>query len=771
MNYKSKISIHFAIIIYFNIYFISTVYESSFWGDILSPVGTIIAFIMLFYVYKKSTGMHLIWLFLSLSALFWTMSDIAWAICELILVVNPPNIKIFNFLYLIPNVFILISVLMFFVKISKKFNRIQFLLDIVAISYSSIIIFWNLLMHNSFIAFIRSLDNLILFLYMVSDCIIISSVALLVLSIRKGRIPGGIYLTFFAGGFYSIIDLLCSYDYFYDLYVPNSIIDSGYILSFLLIAYGALLVLKEKNESQVKKFYCEFENSGTSKKSFLLLTFPIIFIIFKGFQYTELILLILTYMFYKILSIYVQNVIKNEKLLIKEKNMNLILEEKINERTKELILKNKELEYISNHDSITKVYNGRYFKNTLDDMINSENSSNKITVLYIDFDRFKSINDTYGHDVGDEVLIEISKRLAITNNKDNILARLGGDEFVLMISGNYSKDEIENIVIDMINCCNEPIYIGTYEFRVTISVGVTTFPEDGDTRNILIKNADIAMYNSKSKGYNKYSFFNSYMNDIILEKHEIEMLLRNADYNKEFQLHYQPQINLGNDQLVGVEALIRWNSPIKGNVRPDKFIKIAEEIGVIEEISDWVMKEASRQIYEWNTKYGLDLKMGINISPKQLGDINFVNKIKYIIDTYKLEPKWLDIEITENIAMRGEKILEKIFASLNDLSISTSIDDFGTGYSSLSYIQQFSFNRLKIAKELIDKISTDCSNNHIVEAIVVMSKSLKVATIAEGVENYEQVNILKDIGCDEIQGYVFSKPLPAKELEYNFLNL
>ena len=281
-------------------------------------------------------------------------------------------------------------------------------------------------MHNSFIAFIRSLDNLILFLYMVSDCIIISSVALLVLSIRKGRIPGGIYLTFFAGGFYSIIDLLCSYDYFYDLYVPNSIIDSGYILSFLLIAYGALLVLKEKNESQVKKFYCEFENSGTSKKSFLLLTFPIIFIIFKGFQYTELILLILTYMFYKILSIYVQNVIKNEKLLIKEKNMNLILEEKINERTKELILKNKELEYISNHDSITKVYNGRYFKNTLDDMINSENSSNKITVLYIDFDRFKSINDTYGHDVGDEVLIEISKRLAITNNKDNILARLGG---------------------------------------------------------------------------------------------------------------------------------------------------------------------------------------------------------------------------------------------------------------------------------------------------------------------------------------------------------
>jgi len=285
-----------------------------------------------------------------------------------------------------------------------------------------------------------------------------------------------------------------------------------------------------------------------------------------------------------------------------------------------------------------------------------------------------------------------------------------------------------------------------------------------------MKNADIAMYNSKSKGYNQYSFFNSFMNDIIIEKHEIEMLLRNADYNKQFQLHYQPQINIQEEKLVGVEALIRWNSPVKGNIRPDKFIKIAEEIGCVEEISDWVINEAARQISQWNRKYGVNLKMGINISPKQLDGMNFIKKLKDIIHTYKLQPEWLDIEITENIAMRGETTLEEIFASLDDLSISTSIDDFGTGYSSLSYIQEFSFDRLKIAKELIDKISSDSSNNHIVEAIVMMAKSLRITTIAEGVETYEQLEILKDIGCDEIQGYIFSKPLPAKELESNFLN-
>lgn len=770
MNSKVKSSIHFSIIMYFIIYFISTLYESNFWGDVLSPIGTIITFVILLYVFKKSTRMSSIWLILSMSALSWAIADVAWAICELIFEIDPENISMFNVLYLMPNIFILASGTIFFGKIIKKLNGIQLLLDAIAISVSGITLFWVLYMHNSFNIFIESTDNVILFLYVISDFIVISSIATFILSIRKGKIPSGIYLTFFAAVFYSVIDLLYSYVYFYDLYVPNSIIDSGYIFAYLLFAYGGLLVLKQQDNIQVNKFYIEFENSGTDRNGLLLLVFPAIFIIFRGFQYTELILFILIYILYEALSLYVQNAMKNEKLLIKEKDINLTLEEKVAERTKELLIKNKELEYISNHDFITNMYNGRYFKDALDDLLKIKDNNNKITLFYIDLDRFKTINDTYGHDVGDQVLIEISKRLAMTNNDDNILARLGGDEFIILIKGSYSIQEIENIINDMIKFCNEPIYIDNYQFRVTLSVGVTTFPKDGETRSALMKNADIAMYYSKSKGYNKYSFFNSFMNNIILEKNEIEMLLRNADYNKEFQLYYQPQVNIQNEKLVGVEALIQWNSPVKGNIRPDKFIKIAEEIGCIEEISDWVMNEAARQIYEWNTKYKVNLKMGINISPKQLDGINFIIKFKNIIDTYKLNPQWLDIEITENIAMKGEATLEEIFASLDGLGISTSIDDFGTGYSSLSYIKQFSFERLKIAKELIDKISTDPGNKHIVEAIVKMSKALDVITIAEGVEIYEELQILKDIGCDEIQGYIFSKPLPAREVEEKFLN-
>ena len=500
MNSKVKSSIHFSIIMYFIIYFISTLYESNFWGDVLSPIGTIITFVILLYVFKKSTRMSSIWLILSMSALSWAIADVAWAICELIFEIDPENISMFNVLYLMPNIFILASGSIFFGKIIKKLNGIQLLLDAIAISVSVITLFWILYMHNSFNIFIESIDNVILFLYVISDFIMISSVAIFILSIRKGKIPSGIYLTFFAAVFYSVIDLLYSYVYFYDLYVPNSIIDSGYIFAYLLFAYGGLLVLKQQDNIQVNKFYIEFENSGINRNGLLLLIFPAIFIIFRGFQYTELILFILIYILYEALSLYVQNAIKNEKLLIKEKDINLTLEEKVAERTKELLIKNKELEYISNHDFITNMYNGRYFKDALDDLLKIKDNNNKITLFYIDLDRFKTINDTYGHDVGDQVLIEISKRLAMTNNDDNILARLGGDEFIILIKGSYSIHEIENIINDMIKFCNEPIYIDNYQFRVTLSVGVTTFPKDGETRSALMKNADIAMYCSKSKG-------------------------------------------------------------------------------------------------------------------------------------------------------------------------------------------------------------------------------------------------------------------------------
>lgn len=320
MNQKKvKLSIFLSIIIYFVIYFIATVYESNFWGNILSPIGPFIAAIVFFYVFKKSPEIPLIWLFLSMDALIWSITDIAWAVCEMILGLDPDKMSIFNVLYLFPNIFLLMAAITFFIKMIKKLNRIQLLLDITAISLSCMTIFWIILMRTSVDIFIQNTNNIILFLYMITDFFIIVSGILFFVSIRKGKIPSGMYFTFLSGIFYAIIDIVYSYIYFYGLYIPNSIIDSAYVLSFLLQAYGGILVLKENNCGEINKFYLQFENSGKNRRGLVLLLCPVILIIYGEFKYSDLIFLISIYVLYQALSNYVQNAMQNEKLLIKEK--------------------------------------------------------------------------------------------------------------------------------------------------------------------------------------------------------------------------------------------------------------------------------------------------------------------------------------------------------------------------------------------------------------------------------------------------------------------
>lgn len=769
MKKHIKYSYAFGSIIYIILYFISAIYKSELWGDILSPIGALFSFIILINVYKKSKFEKHVWLVLSIAALIWTLSDIEWAICELLMGLNPGNIDIVNFSYFIPSICIMIAVIIYFKKFIKGLNAIQLSIDVFAISVSCFIMFWILILKGQYSLFTKDIYSIASFIYIVIDFAIIIGILICFFSVRKGKAIIGMYITFLGAAIYAVIDLIATYEDFCNLYYPNSIVDFIYIMSFLIIAFGGLNVLKNNNSELSDKFCSETKNLGDTKKSLVLLFTVPIYIIFEGFDFDKIVILLSVYIFHKILSNYVQKAINNEKLLNIEKNMNSVLEEKIENRTKEILLKSETLEYISDHDSVTNIYNRRYLIKRLDDIIEGKKSAKQITVYFIDIDRFKTINDTYGHDMGDSILIEISQRLEEEINENSILARFGGDEFVITIEGDFSKDKIGKFAQSITRSCSQAIYINKHQFNVTISIGISVFPIDAESRNVLLKNADIAMYDAKSKGKNRYSFFNSNMSDVILEKNKIELLLKNADYDKEFKLNYQPQIDINTEKLVGMEALIRWNSPIEGNIPPNKFIKIAEETGCIEKISDWVMNAAAKQIGIWNNKFGLNMKMGINISPNQLDSINFANKLDNIIKKYSLNPDWIDIEITESIAMKGEETLEEIFSMLNNMGISTSIDDFGTGYSCLSYIQQFSFDRLKIAKELIDNITTDLNERYIVKAIIKLSEALNVLTIGEGVETKEQLEIIKEIGCNQVQGYVFSRPLTADMFEKKFL--
>ncbi len=351
-----------------------------------------------------------------------------------------------------------------------------------------------------------------------------------------------------------------------------------------------------------------------------------------------------------------------------------------------------------------------------------------------------------------------------------VLARLGGDEFIILLGGSPSCYILGEYCKQIINMCSEPIHIENHTLYLTISIGIASCPGDSGDSISLMKNADIAMYKAKAEGYNKYVFYNSSFKDNISRKNEIEALLRNADLQTEFELVYQPQFTLPDKKLIGAEALIRWKSPEHGYIPPSIFVPIAEEINYISRIGKWVLYKAVDQIIKWNTEYSLQLKMGINISPKQLSEDDFFLTLKELITTSQFDTSWIDAEITENLMIEDNAKVKPIFDLFKELDISVSIDDFGSGYSSLGYLNKYHFDRIKIDKSLIDNLTAPGGSGiEVVKAIITMSEAVGKTMIAEGVETQEQLQILSALGCRQVQGYLFGKPVSAKEFVKKFI--
>jgi diguanylate cyclase (GGDEF)-like protein len=385
-------------------------------------------------------------------------------------------------------------------------------------------------------------------------------------------------------------------------------------------------------------------------------------------------------------------------------------------------------------------------------------------------DRFKTINDSYGHDVGDKVIIEISNRLTEWNTFGAVLARLGGDEFVVLLRGAVSRYKMTECCRQIIDICGAPIYVGQQVLYLTISIGISSCPQDAGDGVSLMKYADIAMYKAKAEGYNKHVFYNPSLKENISRKNEIEALLRNADLQSEFELVFQPQFTLPDKRLIGAEALIRWKSAEHGYIPPSVFVPVAEEINYISRIGKWVLTKAVEQIIKWNTEYALQLKMGINISPKQLSEDDFFMTLKTLITTNQINTSWIDAEITENLMIEEKARVKPIFDLFRELEISVSIDDFGSGYSSLGYLNKYPFDRIKIDKSLVDNLTIPGGSGvEVVKAIITMSNAVGKVVIAEGVEKKEQLNILNELGCQQVQGYLLGRPVSAEEFERKFI--
>ena len=416
------------------------------------------------------------------------------------------------------------------------------------------------------------------------------------------------------------------------------------------------------------------------------------------------------------------------------------------------------------YDSLTGLPN----RNLLNDRLavalaNASRSNQKVAILFLDLDHFKTINDSLGHEAGDQLLQQVSLRIKEILRKQDTIARMGGDEFIILIPGLTDTDHTARLAEKILDAVTPVFKIGDNELYIGCSIGIAIFPDDGMEIKTLLKNSDLAMYRAKEKGRNTFQLYTPSMNFKAMERLAVEKNLRKALDRDEFELYYQPKINLKTGQIAGMEALIRWDSPELGLVMPSQFIPIAEEIRLIIQLGHWVLLTACRQAKVWQEAGLPQIHMSVNLSVVQFTHPNLVSEIRKILKQTDIPPSHLELEITESVLMQDTTLAVSILKKLSELGIKISIDDFGTGFSSLNYLKNLPLDYLKIDQTFIKDFNLR-NNYAITKAIVTLAQSLNMKTIAEGVETEEQRKFLMELNCDEAQGYLFSKPISKDEM-------
>ena len=423
------------------------------------------------------------------------------------------------------------------------------------------------------------------------------------------------------------------------------------------------------------------------------------------------------------------------------------------------------IQYLANFDALTGLPNRNLLADHLQYAISlARRSSGHLALMFIDLDRFKDINDTLGHSVGDAFLIEVGARLKTVLRDSDTASRLGGDEFILVLPDTDAQ-AAASIVDKLLDVISQPYQVEQYALIVTASIGIAIYPNDGEDLDALSRSADTAMYRAKGDGRNGYRFFTAEMQRSANRHMQLVSAMHRALELGQFQLHYQPQFSIGDDRIIGMEALLRWDHPELGSVSPVEFIPVAEDCGLILPIGEWVMRTAAHQLKRWLDQGHPPMVMAVNLSAVQFRHRSLPNLVSSILQAAQLPPELLELELTESVAMHDPQGAIAVMNALHERGIRMSIDDFGTGYSSLNYLKKFRVYKLKIDKSFIQDIDSDSEDRAIVAAIASMSRSLGLRTIAEGVETIEQLDFLREQGCDEAQGYYFSKPLPAVGIE------
>jgi diguanylate cyclase (GGDEF)-like protein len=420
------------------------------------------------------------------------------------------------------------------------------------------------------------------------------------------------------------------------------------------------------------------------------------------------------------------------------------------------------IEQQASYDTLTGLANRSLLNDRLQQaIVMAASYGTRLAVVFVDLDRFKFINDSLGHHVGDELLRAMAERLKGSVRESDTVARLGGDEFVLLINGQGDPDSVAVVLERMLSDISQPWTIAQGDFNVTCSIGVALYPDDGESAGTLLKHADSAMYRAKEKGRNNFQFFTAELNALITERLELENKLRRALERQQFTLHYQPRVDMETHRIVGAEALIRWQLSEFEIVPPSRFIPVAEEIGLIAPIGKWVLRTACEQNKAWQDAGFPPFVISVNVSARQFRQENFVQIVADVLAQTGLEARYLEIELTESAVMHDAEQFIAMLGELNALGVQISLDDFGTGYSSLSYLKRLPVDRLKVDRSFVQDIATDVDDATIVRTIIALGHNLGLKVVAEGVETEQQLEFLRSNHCDELQGYYFATPLPV----------
>ena len=428
--------------------------------------------------------------------------------------------------------------------------------------------------------------------------------------------------------------------------------------------------------------------------------------------------------------------------------------------------KNAQLQQMALYDQLTGLPNRSLFVELVQrEMLQARRSTQRFGIFFIDLDRFKAVNDSLGHAAGDALLVEIGRKLRETVREVDVVCRQSGDEFLILARDVTQWETLGDMAQRVLQIVEEPVRLGSATARVSASIGISLFPDDADDFETLVKHADAAMYQAKSLGRARYSFFHSELNTRLQASLELEQRLGEAIANGELVLHYQPQVDAKTGRLVGAEALVRWQHPQRGLLYPSAFIGIAEECGKIADMGAWTMSQACRQLAAWKAK-GLQIGvMAVNVSAQEFRDHRLLDSLQRALDQSGIAPFELEIEITESVLMSETDTSQRIIERMRELGVGIGIDDFGTGYSSLSYLKRLRPNQLKIDRSFVLDTATDSDSRAIVNGIVGLANALSLGVVAEGVETLEQEQFLRDIGCQTLQGYYIGRPMPVAQFE------